>query len=66
MQYVTAQGDTFDTIAQKCYGDSELMEPILKANAELAEIAVFDFGTTVDVPEIEKTDNTIYMPPWRK
>lgn len=66
MEYTTMQGDTFDTIAYKCYGDAEMIAPIIRANSDYTEIAVFDFGIVLQIPEIEKTDGSVYMPPWRK
>ena len=66
MTYTTVKGDTFDLIAYKCYGDVELIAPIIQANQDHVETAVFDFGIKLEIPEIERTDDKIYMPPWRK
>lgn len=66
MEYTTIQGDTFDMIAHKCYGNSEMIAPIIRANPDYTEAAVFDFGVVLQIPEIEKTDDSVYMPPWRK
>ena len=56
--YITKRGDTFDTIAYEQYGDEELMGPI--------ETAVFEEGIRLEVPELEKTDESIFLPPWRR
>ena len=66
MEYTTVQGDTFDLIAYKCYGDPDLIAPIIRANSKHTETAVFDFGEVLTIPDIEKTDESIYLPPWRK
>ena len=65
MKYTTKQGDTFDIIAHKCYGDAELITPIIRANPDIVETAVFDYGIVIEIPEIEKTDSNTYLPPWR-
>lgn len=65
MTYTTKKGDTFDSIAYAVYGDEELIAPLIKANPEYVETAVFDYGAVLNIPDIEKTDNNIYLPPWR-
>lgn len=65
MEYVTKQGDTFDTIAYKFYGDEEKIAPIIRANQKYVETAVFDYGITLTIPDIENTDDAAIMPPWR-
>lgn len=66
MTYTTNKGDTFDAIAYAVYGDEELIAPIIKANPQYVETAVFDYGAVLEIPEIEQTDSDIYLPPWRK
>lgn len=65
MQYTTVKGDTFDTIAYKQYGNEELIKPIIDANPQYAETAVFDFGSVLEIPELDKADDTLFLPPWR-
>ncbi len=64
--YITKRGDTFDTIAYEQYGDEELIAPIIEANRKYAETAVFEEGIRLEVPELEKTDESIFLPPWRR
>lgn len=65
MTYTTQKGDTWDIIAYKHYGNEAFIKPLITANPEYTETAVFDFGITLHIPEIEKTDSSIYIPPWR-
>lgn len=65
MKYITAKGDTFDIIAYSQYGNEELIKPIIDANPQYAHIAVFDYGTELIIPELDKTDETVFLPPWR-
>ena len=66
MKYTTVKGDTWDNIAYTAYRDETLTPPIIAANQEYVETAVFDFGIELEIPEIEKTDSTVYLPPWRQ
>ena len=65
MEYTTKQGETFDMIAHKHYGNEEMAAPIILANPDHVETAVFDYGVEIEIPEIEKTDGSVYLPPWR-
>ena len=66
MEYITQAGDTWDKIAFEQYGDETLIKPLLEANLDYIEIAVFDFGTKIIIPTLEKTDSSIFLPPWRR
>lgn len=65
MTYTTKKGDTFDTVAYEHYGNEELIAPIIRANPDYVETAVFDYGVVLEIPDIEKTDSSVYLPPWR-
>ena len=66
MKYTTEKGDTWDKIAYTVYGNETFTAPIIAANQKYVETAIFDFGTELDIPELEKTDSTVYLPPWRQ
>lgn len=66
MEYITQAGDTWDKIAYEQYGDETLIAPLLNANPGHVEIAVFDFGTKVIIPDLDKSDSNIFLPPWRR
>lgn len=65
-KYCTVKGDTFDTIAYSVYGDTALVAPIMDANPAYIETAVFGPNVTLEIPKLEKTDDSIYLPPWRR
>ncbi len=65
MEYITSKGDTWDLIAYKTYGDASIIAPIIEANPAHVETVVFDYGVKLIIPKIEKTDDSVYMPPWR-
>lgn len=66
MKYITEKGDTWDIIAYKAYGNEELIAPLIEANRAYVEKVVFDYGIEITIPELEQTDDSIFMPPWRK
>ena len=62
--YTTIQGDTWDSIAYKLYGDEKYMKNLIEANWPLLEILVFSSGTVITVPDLpEETDDD--LPFWR-
>lgn len=66
--YTTVQGDMWDSIAKKLYGDECMMDLLIMANPEKREVAVFGAGETIFVPPAlkSKTEKLEKLPPWRK
>ena len=54
--YTTVQGDMWDYIAWKFYGDEKYISLLFSGNPDLLEISVFSAGTKVYIPD---------MPEWR-
>lgn len=50
--YITRQGDMFDLIAYKIYGDEKRMAELLEANPAHAKTLVFGAGVQLVVPDI--------------
>ena len=62
--YITQQGDTWDSIAFKFFGNEKYMKEIIEANWPLLDILVFSYGTEIKIPDIEEeTDDD--APFWR-
>ena len=66
MKYLTTKGDTWDSIAYKVYGEETFIAPLISANQEYIETVVFDDENEIEIPDISKTDSSIYLPPWRR
>ena len=66
MEYITQKGDTWDKITYEQYGDETLIAPLMEANPDYIETAVFDFGAKIIIPALDKTDSSIFLPPWRQ
>lgn len=67
--YMTVQGDTWDSIAFKFYGDENYADVLMDANPEHIEWFVFESGVKISVPdihEIEAERIARTFPEWRK
>ena len=63
--YKTIQGDTWDGIAVKVYGDEKYMNELLDANQAYREIIIFPANVSLSLPDIQ-TQTTTILPPWKK
>ena len=63
--YTTIQGDTWDGIAFKLYGDESYMKDLIEANLDYADVMVFSSGTELSCPDlVYEVDNGV--PFWRE
>lgn len=62
--YITEQGDTWDLIAKKVYGDETELEQLMEFNFEHINTFVFESGIEIVVPELEE-DEEMDLPDWR-
>ena len=51
-QYRTVQGDTWDSIAKKQYGDEKKLDILMMNNFSLLNYVIFPAGILVDIPEL--------------
>ena len=63
--YKTIQGDTWDGIAVKVYGDEKYMNELLEANQAYRVIIIFPANVSLSLPDIQ-TQTTTILPPWKK
>ena len=68
MTVTTVQGDTWDTIAQRVYGNTLRTQNLMEArgNVRLIDIQIFPAGVEVTAPEVEENPLTDDLPEWRK
>lgn len=64
-EYVTRQGDTFDSIALGFYMDEKRSSEVINKNPDYADVIIFDAGITLKVPLLEESSATT-MPPWKR
>jgi phage tail protein X len=63
--YTTVQGDTWDMIAYRIYGDELQMDKLIESNINHIDVVIFSAGVVLNVPEIEPTSTT-EKPPWMR
>lgn len=64
-QYVTVQGDTWDSIAFKVFGDEAYMKELIEANQDYVDIFIFEGGILIDLPTIGDDAANDALPFWR-
>lgn len=66
-KYTTLQGDRWDTIAYKAYGDATKYSAIIEANPFIPKSGVLPSGVTVFIPVQDRPAvNTSNLPPWKR
>jgi len=69
VEYVAKQGDRWDTIAFKAYGDTTLINGLIEANPTIVISPILEIGTRVIVPVLEQGEiqiNSELLPPWKQ
>jgi phage tail protein X len=65
-EYITKDGDRWDTIAYEYYGDATLYESIISANPDIPITPVLKSGLKITVLVIDiQTSTTEDLPPWK-
>lgn len=64
--YVTKQGDSYDLLALREYGEEKMAHHIINANPDLCDCVIFDAGITLQIPLLDTTDLPSTLPPWRR
>lgn len=62
---VTTQGDTWDVIAKRIWGNEKLMNTLIEANPSQRFRMVFPAGCILTVPDIS-VESPETVPPWRR
>lgn len=69
VEYIVKDGDRWDTIAYKAYGDATLFNGIIEANPAFTVTATLVAGERLIIPILEDGDITIdsqLLPPWKR
>ena len=66
--YTTVQGDTFDSIAFKLFGNEKYIKELMEVNTDHLTTIIFSSGEVLNVPEInvEYNISSDNLPPWRR
>jgi len=62
--YRTSQGDMWDSISHRVFGDERLMHLLIDANPQYRELAVFPANCELTIPEVSREERVTF-PPWR-
>lgn len=63
--YITSQGDTWDMISYKVYGDEHYVDILIKANITYKDIVIFSANEKIFIP-IRPIKTVIDLPPWKR
>ncbi len=63
--YTTKQGDTWDLIAFRVYGDVKYTGWLMQNNFPHLDIFVFDAGVVLQTPELPESEQLAGAPVWR-
>lgn len=62
-KYQTRQGDMWDSIAYRLYGDERYMVDLLRENQKYRHIYIFPANIELNIPSID-TSEMLPVPPW--
>lgn len=66
MTYTTVQGDMWDGIAYKIFGNSNATDLLMAFNQQYLHIYIFPSGVHLEIPEIKtESDQPAGMVPWK-
>lgn len=63
--YTTIQGDAWDAIAYKVYGDESYTGWLMQHNLSLLDTFVFGAGVVLNTPDLPEGDTSTDAPIWR-
>lgn len=68
LEHVTTEGDRWDLLADRYYGDPHLYGLITAANPHVALTPHLGAGVHLAIPvlEVEETVSTSELPPWKR
>ncbi len=63
--YTTRQGDTWDSVAFRLWGEERLFDQLMRANPAHLDVLVFAAGVVLAVPTVQ-IPQTLELPPWMR
>lgn len=63
--YTTDQGDTWDIISFKVFGEEKYMHKLIAANTWISHMVIFPANVDIIIPDIEE-DEDESLPPWKR
>jgi phage tail protein X len=69
VEYITKEGERWDTVAFKAYGDAANVNGIIEANPSVSILPILPIGTRLKIPVIEQGEAQLdsdLLPPWKR
>lgn len=63
--YITSQGDTWDMISYKVYGNEKYVDRLIQANLFYKEVVIFSANVKLTIPEVSIRYRST-LPPWKR
>lgn len=64
--HITAQGDTFDSLALAYYNNEKMSSSLIQANLNHCSTLIFEAGVSLVIPEVSTVTLPETLPPWRR
>ncbi|KJZ61717.1 tail protein X [Pseudomonas fluorescens] len=64
--HVTTEGERWDQLAWRYYGDAHRYLPIVQANPQVPITAILPSGLTLAIPILEPVTSAQDLPPWMR
>lgn len=64
--HITTEGERWDQLANRYYGNPLQYEPIVAANPDVSLSPILPSGLSLAIPLIEQEDLSQELPPWLK
>jgi phage tail protein X len=66
LNHITIEGERWDQLAQKYYGNSYAYPALVEANSSLAHLPTLMSGLMLRIPIIDRPALPVNLPPWRR
>ncbi|PTT02215.1 tail protein X [Pseudomonas sp. HMWF006] len=66
LTHVTTEGERWDQLAWKYYGDAHRYSPIVQANMHVPITSALPAGLTLAIPLVDPVATTEDLPPWMR
>lgn len=66
LTHITTEGERWDQIAARYYGDSRRYQPIIDANQHVPLTPALPSGLKLAIPVLEREATLEDMPPWMR
>lgn len=63
--YKTVQGDMWDLISYKVYGNEKFVDVLIAENPQYRKVLVFSAGVEIICPDVDTDNESGGLPPWK-